>query len=100
MDHLPVEALEERADYVAERLALLSDPKRLLILCQLSQGEMSVGALQARLQIGQSALSQHPAKLREAGMVATRREAQTIYYCLGGSETEMATARYDALCRT
>ncbi|WP_245155805.1 ArsR/SmtB family transcription factor, partial [Paracoccus ravus] len=55
---LPLGMLEERAEYVAGRLSLVANPKRLLILCELVKGEMSVGALQARIGLSQSALSQ------------------------------------------
>ena len=53
-----------------------------MVLCQLVEGEHAVGALQEGSGLSQSALSQHLAKLRDAGLVATRREAQTIYYSL------------------
>ena len=99
MSELPVEALAERADYVAERLALLGNANRLLILCRLAKGEMSVGAIQQAVGLSQSALSQHLARLREAGMVATRREAQTIHYRIADAEVEaLMTALYDTFC--
>lgn len=79
-DHL-VE-LEPRAAEAAALLRLLANPHRLLILCALVEGEASVGQLQARLPLSQSALSQHLARLREAGVVATRRAAQQIFYAL------------------
>jgi DNA-binding transcriptional ArsR family regulator len=54
---------------------------RLLVLCYLSEaGEMSVGDLVERIGLSQSALSQHLAKLRAEGLVATRKEAQTVFY--------------------
>ena len=54
---------------------------RLLVLCYLSEaGEMSVGELVERIGLSQSALSQHLAKLRTEGLVATRKEAQTVFY--------------------
>jgi ArsR family transcriptional regulator len=87
---LSVTALEERAEHVSARLALVANPKRLLILCELATGEKSVGALQAKVGLGQSALSQHLARLREAGVVTTRREAQTIHYRIGDPEGECA----------
>ncbi|CUH35067.1 Biofilm growth-associated repressor [Jannaschia seosinensis] len=97
---LPIAALQERADSVAARLSLLANAKRLLILCELAKGERSVGALQAAVDLSQSALSQHLARLREADMVATRRVAQTIYYRLGDPETEaLMTALYDIFCK-
>jgi ArsR family transcriptional regulator, virulence genes transcriptional regulator len=93
-------ALHERADYVAGRLALVANAKRLLILCELVKGERSVGALQATVGLSQSALSQHLAKLREARMVDTRRESQTIYYRISDPDLELLmVALYDAFCK-
>lgn len=71
---------EDSAGRAAALLRLLGNEKRLMILCQLVDGELSVGALQARIGLSQSALSQHLALLREQGIVATRRESQTVYY--------------------
>lgn len=95
-----VAALQERADYVAGRLALVANAKRLLILCELVKGERSVGSLQAAVGLSQSALSQHLAKLREAGMVDTRRESQTIYYRISDPDLEvLMAALYEAFCK-
>jgi DNA-binding transcriptional ArsR family regulator len=66
-----------------ELLKALANSHRLMILCELRDGERSVTALEAVVPLAQSALSQHLAKLREGGFVTTRREAQTIYYSLG-----------------
>lgn len=71
---------EASAAAAATLLRALANERRLLVLCQLGDGELSVGALQERLGVSQSALSQHLAILREEGIVATRREAQTIFY--------------------
>jgi DNA-binding transcriptional ArsR family regulator len=60
----------------------LANPHRLLVLCALSAGELSVGELNRRVPLSQSALSQHLAVLRGEGLVRTRREAQTIYYAV------------------
>jgi DNA-binding transcriptional ArsR family regulator len=68
------------ADDAAALLKSLANPHRLLILCVLGEGEMSVGALNERIALSQSALSQHLAVLREEGLLNARREAQTIYY--------------------
>jgi DNA-binding transcriptional ArsR family regulator len=94
-----VAELEAKAEYVASRLSLLSNPKRLLILCHLTQGESSVGEIQQAVGMGQSALSQHLAKLREADIVATRRDAQTIYYRMADPETaSLLNALYETFC--
>lgn len=92
-------ALEERAEHVAARLELMANPRRLMILCRLADGEASVGELQKVVGISQSALSQHLARLREAGMVATRRESQSIFYRILDPEIRaMMTALYDIFC--
>lgn len=70
----------ESAGRAADLLRLLGNEKRLMVLCQLADGEQSVGELQRRIDLSQSALSQHLALLRGHHLVATRREAQTIYY--------------------
>ncbi|MEH6826169.1 MAG: metalloregulator ArsR/SmtB family transcription factor [Motiliproteus sp.] len=74
--------LAVRADQVQRFLRQLSNRYRLMVLCQLAQGECSVGDLNAGIPLSQSALSQHLAILRQAGVVETRRQAQTIYYRL------------------
>lgn len=92
--------LVERADAVAQRLSLVANPKRLLVLCRLAQGEASVSELQSFVALSQSALSQHLAKLREGGIVATRRERQTIFYRIQDAQTErIMAALYDIFCK-
>ena len=66
----------------AALLRALGNDQRLLILCHLAEGELSVGALHQRLDLSQSALSQHLAKLRDGDLVQTRREGQLIHYSL------------------
>lgn len=73
--------LERKAAEAAALLKLLANENRLLILCRLAvAGEMSVGDLADAVDLSQSALSQHLAKMREDGLLATRREAQTVFY--------------------
>ncbi len=76
------EAIGVHASEAARVLKALANEKRLLLLCQLVEGERSVGELNAGIDLSQSALSQHLAVLRKEGLVNTRREAQTIYYAL------------------
>ena len=71
---------EASASEAAKLLRALSNERRLMILCQLGDGELAVGQIQARVALSQSALSQHLAVLREQGVVATRRDGQTIFY--------------------
>jgi len=75
-----LDQFQDSASRAAALLRLLANEHRLMILCQLADGELSVGQIQARVGLSQSALSQHLALLREQGIVATRREAQTIHY--------------------
>ncbi len=76
-----IEALALKAADATVLLKALANEQRLLILCHLaSEGELSVGAVGERMQLSQSALSQHLARLREDGLVTFRRESQTLYY--------------------
>ncbi len=81
-----IEDMENNSEEAAQLMGMLSNQKRLMILCQLLDGEKSVMSLVDAIKISQSALSQHLAKLRAAGLVATRRDAQTIYYRSAGKE--------------
>ncbi len=74
-------ALADQAASAASLLKLLANEHRLFILCLLTvRSEMTVSELVAAAGLSQSALSQHLARLREDGIVAFRREAQTLYY--------------------
>ncbi len=74
------EEMAEHADEASRLMRALANPSRLVILCLLNGGEMSVGQINERVPLAQSALSQHLAVLRRDGLVSTRRESQTIYY--------------------
>ena len=76
------EAMRSHASDAARMLKVLANENRLLLLCQLVEGERSVGELNAGIDLSQSALSQHLAVLREDALVTTRREGQTIFYAL------------------
>lgn len=78
--------LEQKAEQASALLKAMSNQSRLQILCQLNEGEKSVGELERIVGLSQSALSQHLARLRRDKLVKTRREAQTIYYSLLGDE--------------
>jgi DNA-binding transcriptional ArsR family regulator len=76
-----IERLEQRAGEAAQLMKLLANETRLLILCRLvAEREMSAGAIVEAAGLGQSAVSQHLAKLRDDNLVATRRDGQTIHY--------------------
>jgi ArsR family transcriptional regulator, virulence genes transcriptional regulator len=100
VDRATISALEAKADVVAGRLALVANAKRLLILCELAKGERPVSAIQDAVGLGQSALSQHLARMRDAGIVATRREAQTIHYRLADPQIKvLMQSLYEAFCK-
>jgi ArsR family transcriptional regulator, virulence genes transcriptional regulator len=82
-------AFEEQAAEAADLLKALSNPSRLLVLCHLANGaELSVNQIVDRVGLSQSALSQHLAKLREEGLVATRKQAQTVFYRIADPRAE------------
>jgi len=92
--------LEAKAAEVSAVLRLLANEKRLLVLCRLAHaGEMSVTALGQASGLGQSALSQHLAKLRACRLVATRREGQTLHYRIAdGRIGALLDALYTIYC--
>jgi len=76
------DAMQRNASDAVNLLKGLANESRLMIMCVLSEGEVSVGQLNQRIKLSQSALSQHLAVLRDQELVQTRRESQTIYYRL------------------
>ncbi len=78
--------LQSKAGAVEALLKSVGKRNRLIVLCELQKGERSVGALQQAIGLSQSALSQHLARLRAHGVVATRRQSQTIYYSLASEK--------------
>src|SRR5271166_4489879 len=75
-------AVQEHATEAAAFLKALANDQRLLVLCSLLDGPLSVGEINERVPLSQSALSQHLGVLRDAGLVATTRQSQTIYYTM------------------
>lgn len=75
-------ALQAKAAEAARLLQMLANANRLVLLCLLAAEEMSVGALAMAVGLSQPALSQHLARLRADGLVATRKVAQTVFYRL------------------
>ncbi len=96
----PPEEMAQHAEQAAQFLKLMANPHRLMILCHLLDGEMSVGTLNSFLPLSQSALSQHLAVLRNSGMVTTRREQQVIFYSLAGDEVRGVMGElYQQFCK-
>lgn len=97
-----VRQFDANAEQAAALLRTMANEKRLLVLCYLvAEGELTVGQLQERVSLGQSALSQHLARLREESLVATRKEAQTVYYRVSDPRAEQVLALlHDLFCPT
>ena len=95
-----VDELRSRAGEAASFLKSIANDSRLIVLCELVKGERSVGELEAVVGLSQSALSQHLARLREAGLVKTRREQQSIYYSLADTGvSKVIGVLHDVYCR-
>jgi DNA-binding transcriptional ArsR family regulator len=91
--------IKPHAAAAAGLLRALANEQRLMILCNLVEGALSVGELNERVELSQSALSQHLAVLREAQIVSTTREAQIIRYSLPpGITTEIINLLHRKFC--
>jgi ArsR family transcriptional regulator len=86
-------SMEDKAAEVAGILRSLANERRLLILCKLAErGEANVTSLAEAVRLSQSALSQHLAKMRQEGVVAFRRDAQTLWYRIADPRIEQLFA--------
>jgi len=83
-----MDQLRDAAGRASELLKILANNHRLMVLCMLAEGEMSVAQLSEHIDLGQSPLSQHLARLRIDGLVKTRKVAQHVYYSLDSAEAE------------
>ena len=91
--------MEKAAERVSDLMKVLSNKNRLMILCQLVEGEKSVGELADLLGARTPAMSQQLALLRKDGLVRPRREGQTIYYALARSDvSELMAFLYETYC--
>ncbi|MGI9393856.1 MAG: ArsR/SmtB family transcription factor [Boseongicola sp.] len=92
-------AMAESAKEAAGYLRALSNPSRLLLLCQLVEGEMSVGELENALDLGQAYVSQQLARLRSEGLVTARRDGRVVYYALADSRVKpVLQVLYEQFC--
>lgn len=91
--------LRVSADKACALMKVMANSDRLMLLCQLSQQEMSVGELEAKLDIRQPTLSQQLTVLRSAGLVSHRREGKNIYYSIS-SKAALAVMQvlYQEIC--
>lgn len=91
--------LQAKALMVTRLLKAMANPSRLLVLCQLADGEKSVGELELAVGLSQSALSQHLALLRHENVVTTRRAGQNIFYLLSSTEAAaIMHTLYEVFC--
>ncbi|MFI4891087.1 MAG: ArsR/SmtB family transcription factor [Steroidobacterales bacterium] len=91
--------VREHATEAAAFLKALANDQRLLVLCALLDGALSVGEINERVPLSQSALSQHLSVMREAGLVTTTRKSQTIYYALArGPALRIMEVLYATFC--
>jgi ArsR family transcriptional regulator len=92
---IDLEELRERADEVSGLLKLLANPNRLLVACELMEGERSVSEIEGRTGVRQPNLSRDLARLRAEGLVTTRRESKQVFYALADTRIQ---ALMEALC--
>lgn len=100
LESMPLAEMARHAEDAAQFLKLMANPHRLMILCHLLDQELSVSEINRHVSLSQSALSQHLAILRNSGMVATRREQQTIFYRLANSGVRAIMDQlYEQFCK-
>ena len=103
MNHvsLSLQDMQQAAAQACRLLKVLSNPDRLMIVCQLAQGEMRVGEMEAALGIVQPTLSQQLTVLRDEELVSTRREGKNIYYQLSSVQAlALIQVLYEQFCST
>lgn len=94
-----VREMQPHAENAARLLRALGNEQRLMLLCNLLDGPLTVGELNARVPLSQSALSQHLGVLRDAGVVTTERQSQNIIYALPpGAVTRIIRILKDEFC--
>lgn len=97
---IPTSQFTRQAGEATRLLKVMANECRLLVLCFLAEtGELSAGELTERVGLSQSALSQHLAKLREEGLVTTRKEAQSVFYRISDPKAEQVlTLLHEIFC--
>jgi DNA-binding transcriptional ArsR family regulator len=85
---IDLDSLRHGAAQACRLMKVLSNPDRLLLLCQLAQGEQRVGELEDRVGVVQPTLSQQLAVLRDEGLVSTRRDGKAIYYRIDSAQAQ------------
>jgi ArsR family transcriptional regulator, virulence genes transcriptional regulator len=96
---IQIDDMQAAADEASTLLKALANQHRLIIVCQLTEKERSVGELAALLKIRDSTVSQHLALLRKDGLVTARRDGQTIWYSIGSPQArELVRTLYRVYC--
>lgn len=96
---MSLQEFRAHAEKASKLLKAMSNHNRLMIMCTLAQGELCVGQINAKVQLSQSALSQHLAILHEQGLVDRRRESQMIYYRMVEGPAQMVIGTlHDIYC--
>jgi DNA-binding transcriptional ArsR family regulator len=96
---IETERMSQAADVAVGLLQSLGNKSRLMIMCQLINGEKSVGQLADLLQVRESTVSQHLALLRKDRLVATRRQGQTIFYSIASNQArQLLETLYKIYC--
>lgn len=96
---MQLKEMEQTAAHVSGLLKLLSHPDRLMALCHLTQGEMAAGALAEVVGMKPPAMSQQLAILRREGIIASRRDGQTIFYRIDNEDAVAIMAfLYERFC--
>lgn len=92
--------MEENLDEASQLLKAMASRNRLMLLCLMADGEKSVGELTDELELRQATVSQHLARLRQEGLVVTRRDAQTIYYSIADkAAADIIRTLHNAYCK-
>ncbi len=95
-----INTMRENAAEVADLLKIMAHPERLMVLCQLTQGEVGVGVLQQSSSLSQSAFSQHLTVLRKYGVIRARKASQQVFYSLSdGRITSLIETLQTHFCR-
>jgi len=95
-----ISEMQSQAGEVSALLQACSHASRLMLLCQLSQEELNVGELEAKLGLHQPSLSQHLGVLRRQGLIKGRRAGQQIYYKLANDQAKaLVSSLYTIFCK-
>ena len=99
MEAVNIKTMKQNAAEVSEILRIMAHPERLMVLCQLTKGEVGVGVLQQGSSLSQSAFSQHLTVLRKHGLIKARKESQQVFYSLADNRvTQLIQSLQTTFC--